>query len=63
MAPGGMLVPSYKLFQDEKYAKAKNQIKKAMIVLDGSLEKYGNVLGKIENVQFIDEINIMEKER
>ena len=44
-------------------SKAESQIDKVMIVLDESLEKYRNVLGKIENVEFIDEINIMEKER
>ena len=44
-------------------SKAKNQIEKVMIVLDESLEKYRNILGKIEHVEFIDEINIMGKER
>lgn len=44
-------------------SKAKNQIEKVMIVLDESLETYREVLEKIENVEFIDEINIMEKER
>ena len=44
-------------------SKAKNQIETVMIVLDESLEKYRNVLEKIENVEFIDEVTIMEKER
>ncbi|MEA1883600.1 MAG: type I-B CRISPR-associated protein Cas7/Csh2 [Thermotogota bacterium] len=44
-------------------SKAESQIDRVMIVLDESLEKYRNVLGKIKNVEFVDEINIMEKER
>jgi len=44
-------------------SKAGSQIDKVMIVLDGSLEKYRTVLGKIKNVEFTDEINIMKKER
>ena len=44
-------------------SKAESQIDKVMIVLDESLEKYRTVLGKIKNVEFTDEINIMKKER
>lgn len=44
-------------------SKAESQIDKVMIILDEALEKYRNVLEKIKNVEFTDEINIMKKER